>query len=155
MIIHKNPAEGEAVTPCCGRTPFELPRTDRMTFDGDMVTCPSSGQTLVMPRGAVVAMYQVCCESLGIPAQDAEYTPPPPGSTEKQLPKHILALIVPRPYISTACETAEAIESAMIRYPDQAAELGQWRDRMHSECRINNKFTGRLCACPHHTEDGQ
>lgn len=26
-------ADGEAVTSCCGRTPFELPRTDRLTVD--------------------------------------------------------------------------------------------------------------------------
>jgi hypothetical protein len=26
-------ADGEAVTSCCGRTPFELPRTDRITVD--------------------------------------------------------------------------------------------------------------------------
>jgi hypothetical protein len=26
-------ADGEAVTFCCGRTPFELPRTDRLTVD--------------------------------------------------------------------------------------------------------------------------
>jgi len=26
-------ADGEAVTLCCGRTPFELPRTDRLTVD--------------------------------------------------------------------------------------------------------------------------
>lgn len=26
-------ADGEAVTSCCGRTPFELPRTDRITTD--------------------------------------------------------------------------------------------------------------------------
>jgi hypothetical protein len=25
--------------PCCGRTPFEVPRTDRMTTDADAVTC--------------------------------------------------------------------------------------------------------------------
>lgn len=28
---HQCPPDGSAVTPCCGRTPFELPRTDRMT----------------------------------------------------------------------------------------------------------------------------
>lgn len=83
---------------------------------------------------------------------DQERPPPEPGSTEEQIPDEILTLIVRRPYISTACETARALESAMIRHPEHHAELQLWRDRMHSRCRINNKFTGVLCACPHHSE---
>ena len=38
-VTHKCPAEGESFTPCCGRNPFELPRTDRMTIDDKLVTC--------------------------------------------------------------------------------------------------------------------
>lgn len=40
---HMCPAQGELVTSCCGRTPFELPRADRMTLDAQLVTCPTSG----------------------------------------------------------------------------------------------------------------
>lgn len=36
---HDCPREGEAVTLCCGRSPFELPRTDRLTLDASLVTC--------------------------------------------------------------------------------------------------------------------
>lgn len=32
-------ADGDAVTLCCGRTPFELPRTDRITVDPALRTC--------------------------------------------------------------------------------------------------------------------
>ena len=32
------PNGGSGLMPCCGRTPFEVPRTDRMTVDG-VVTC--------------------------------------------------------------------------------------------------------------------
>lgn len=78
--------------------------------------------------------------------------PPPPGSTEEQLPAEILMLTVLRPYISTACETAHALESAMVRHPEHRTELELWRDRMHSRCRLNNKFTGVLCACGCHNE---
>lgn len=85
-----------------------------------------------------------------IKVADQEH-PPPPGSTEEQLPAHILLLTVPRPYLSTACETAHALESAMVRHSENHPELELWRDRMHSRCRLNNKFTGLLCACPHHT----
>lgn len=36
---HQCPPEGSGIMPCCGRTPFEVPRTDRMTLDSDSVTC--------------------------------------------------------------------------------------------------------------------
>ena len=38
-VTHACPPGDAAVTPCCGRTPFELPRTDRMTLDSALVTC--------------------------------------------------------------------------------------------------------------------
>jgi len=75
--------------------------------------------------------------------------PPPPGSTMRKLPAHILALIVLRPYVSTACEMAQALESAMVRHPDFADELRMYRDLMHDYCRLNNKFSDVPCACPH------
>lgn len=84
---------------------------------------------------------------------DRESPPPPPGDTREQIPADILALIVPRRYLSTACEAAQALESAKIRHPDRRGELDLWRERMHNRCRINNKFTSLLCACPHHTKD--
>jgi hypothetical protein len=31
--------DGEAVTGCCGRTPFELSRTERITVDPALVNC--------------------------------------------------------------------------------------------------------------------
>ncbi len=38
-VTHACPADGSQVTPCCGRTPFDLPRTDRLTLDPRLVTC--------------------------------------------------------------------------------------------------------------------
>lgn len=38
-LTHGCPYLGGHVTPCCGRTPFELPVTDRMTVDPRLVTC--------------------------------------------------------------------------------------------------------------------
>lgn len=78
--------------------------------------------------------------------------PPPPGSTRKKLPLHILALIVLRPYVSTACEMARALDSATVRHPDNAEELRLWRDIMYGECRLNNKFSDVPCSSPHHVE---
>lgn len=38
-ITHACPPEGSSRTPCCDRTPFELPLTDRMTLDASLVDC--------------------------------------------------------------------------------------------------------------------
>lgn len=83
------------------------------------------------------------------------WTPPPPGSTREQLPDDILALARRhyRPYTSTACDTATLLAETTADHPDLAAELGVWRTRLHSRCRLNNKFTGQLCDCPCHRPD--
>lgn len=36
---HACPPEDSGITPCCDRTPFELPWTDRITLHPDLVTC--------------------------------------------------------------------------------------------------------------------
>jgi hypothetical protein len=38
-VVHACPPPGSGLTPCCGRTPFELLRTDRMSADQAAVTC--------------------------------------------------------------------------------------------------------------------
>ena len=38
-VTHQCPPDGSGITPCCGETPFDLPRTDRMTLDPSLVTC--------------------------------------------------------------------------------------------------------------------
>lgn len=38
-VVHGCPPEGSGLTPCCGRTPFELPRTDRISSEAP-ITCP-------------------------------------------------------------------------------------------------------------------
>lgn len=39
-VVHRCPIDGAGtVVPCCGRTPFELPTTDRLAFDDADVTC--------------------------------------------------------------------------------------------------------------------
>jgi hypothetical protein len=39
--VHASPTEDSGVTTCCDRSPFELPRTDRMTVNAALVTCRS------------------------------------------------------------------------------------------------------------------
>lgn len=41
-VTHYAPQAGNAVTACCGHTPFELKRDDRMTNDPALVTCPGA-----------------------------------------------------------------------------------------------------------------
>lgn len=36
---HRVPPGDSNVMPCCGRTPFEVPREERVTGDNDLVTC--------------------------------------------------------------------------------------------------------------------
>lgn len=43
---HLAPAIGHGTMPCCGRSPLELDRRDRMTSDPDMVTCPGRETSL-------------------------------------------------------------------------------------------------------------
>jgi len=38
-VTHLQPPDGSGLTPCCGRTPFELPGIDRMTGDPSAVSC--------------------------------------------------------------------------------------------------------------------
>lgn len=38
-VIHACPPDGSGLTPCCERTPFELPRWHRLTLDAELVTC--------------------------------------------------------------------------------------------------------------------
>lgn len=38
-VTHHGPPTGVGLTGCCGKTPFELPRSDRLTVNGEDVTC--------------------------------------------------------------------------------------------------------------------
>lgn len=37
--VHQCPPSGSGLTPCCGRSPFELPANDRITTTPEEVTC--------------------------------------------------------------------------------------------------------------------
>lgn len=80
----------------------------------------------------------------------------PPGSTVEQLPAEVLARLELGDYLSTACETAFAVDRACgrARSADVRAELGEWVFRLHDRCRLNHKFTDQPCVCPCHQEVG-
>lgn len=43
--IHACPLKGSGITPCCGKTPFELPPSDRLTTHQELVTCAALAKT--------------------------------------------------------------------------------------------------------------
>lgn len=83
-----------------------------------------------------------------------DWTPPPPGDRREQLPAHLLAAIasVLGKYYSTACHTATACQASAYRHADLAAELRTEAQRLHSRCRLNQKYTGQMCVCSCHQE---
>lgn len=44
-VVHGMPLTGYSTTTCCGRDPFELPNTDRLTADADAITCPGRSES--------------------------------------------------------------------------------------------------------------
>jgi hypothetical protein len=89
-----------------------------------------------------------------IAAIQDRYVPPPPGSDRDKLPDHVLAAIGPhlRPYLSTACETAQACHIAAARDLDLHDELRDWERREHSACRLRRKQDVADCGCRCHRE---
>lgn len=58
---HACPPDGSGLTPCCGRTPFELPHDDRMTTKPDRVTCRSRRKSEPCHQ-RVSGIWVSCCE---------------------------------------------------------------------------------------------
>lgn len=76
----------------------------------------------------------------------------PSGSTREQLPTDILAAITVPPYLSTACQTAGACETAAGTHRTERPWLAAHAEELHDRCRLNHKFTGQLCTCSCHGE---
>lgn len=47
VVTHTCPKNGKITAPCCGKTLFELPRTDKMTLHPERVTCKGGGKNVV------------------------------------------------------------------------------------------------------------
>jgi hypothetical protein len=75
----------------------------------------------------------------------------PPGDRREQLPDEVLALLSPRIYLSTACETARRVDAATIRHPDNP-DLPAWVEQLHARCPLNHEYTGTACYCRCHKE---
>jgi hypothetical protein len=61
--VHACPPPGSGLTPCCGRTPFELPPTDRMSLDPTAVTC-SAAPAVQAPAADRAALRDRIAETL-------------------------------------------------------------------------------------------
>jgi hypothetical protein len=113
-----------------------------------------TGYMLNFPYAVEVEAFKWWCASLEA-ARHVHMipTPPPPGNTREKLPDHILRMLARRMYLSTACEMAQACESAVLRYPDNSEELAYWGNWLHEKrCRLNNKFSDAPCCCPCHKD---
>lgn len=55
-IVHAMPSDSEVVTPCCGKTLFELPITDRVAVAAEAVTCGQAAPS-THPHVAQLAMF--------------------------------------------------------------------------------------------------
>lgn len=63
MATHACPPDGSGLTPCCERTPFELPATDRITSSPERVTCAGRERRKTAPCRTFVSGGTVdCCE---------------------------------------------------------------------------------------------
>lgn len=119
----------------------KIRKREPVTASGENDTVP---EPLQLPRQFVVDMHRMFGQLLD---EDV----PPPGNTRKQLPDHVLTMLAPRVYLSTACEMAVACMRAIVRHPEHTDELEFWAKWLHEEqCRLNNKYSGALCVCPCH-----
>lgn len=48
-LAHRLPSDGSRAYPCCGRSLFEVPRTDRVTWDSAEVTCAGTTASPAAP----------------------------------------------------------------------------------------------------------
>ncbi|MEU1071885.1 MULTISPECIES: HIT domain-containing protein [unclassified Streptomyces] len=71
--VHACPPDGSGLLPCCQRTPFEVPRTDRITEDPAAVTCrpsqPDRDQTRQLVHLAVEQALDAHHRTLPFPAR--------------------------------------------------------------------------------------
>lgn len=94
-VVHGCPPDGSGLTPCCGRTPFELPLGDRISSEAP-VTCPGPEQPAAGAQQPKEARPALPCNWARIRQQHTphDWEPQPgmdpvhcPGFAHEQQPK--------------------------------------------------------------------
>jgi hypothetical protein len=76
----------------------------------------------------------------------------------EELPAAVVTLLGPIGYLSTACQTAQAITNCTsLRLPQTLRDENlPMKESLaayhHRRCRLTHKFTGTPCQCPCHQE---
>lgn len=73
-----------------------------------------------------------------------------PAPADEVLPDELLRLLDMNRYVSTACDTAGACETAAGNHTDNADQLTERAAQLHARCRRTHKFTGQPCGCDCH-----
>lgn len=61
MTVHMCPPTGGFVTPCCAKSPFDLPIwEDRITLDPELVTCKTEATPEEVRRGELHECFRNC-----------------------------------------------------------------------------------------------
>jgi hypothetical protein len=94
-VVHLSPRDVTYVTPCCGQTPFDLTRTDRMTNDPSLVTCgrpePKAAPELA---GAPLVLTEASLGALVNAGQDYDHEDRPKGHDWRRVSDHQAARLI-------------------------------------------------------------
>lgn len=134
--VHACPPEGSGLTPCCGRTPFELPLTDRISSEAP-VTCQGATadrtpDTRADKNGPEIPNHQV---NEGESSDSGPDTVTDPAWLHEQYARAIKSVrmrVVPDPIVMTMIqagsgfhlkdEEARPLAAAVMRVRDRAME---------------------------------
>lgn len=95
----------------------------------------------LLPEGSWHLARALADTAAGIAAQ---------ATRAEVLHHELLRLLDMNLYVSTACDTAGACETATHDQVDDADQLHDQAVRLHTRCRRTHKFTGAPCACDCH-----
>ncbi|MFI2349728.1 hypothetical protein ACH492_22275 [Streptomyces sp. NPDC019443] len=109
--IHACPPNGSGVMPCCRKTPFEAPPTDRMSDDPAAVTC-GEPPTCVHPEGydgeCPCPPKCGCCKTTPAPERKAKLEGPGADGQAEPDPQYVAPEFFARLHATTAIESDSA-----------------------------------------------
>lgn len=156
-VAHACPPKGSGVMPCCGRTPFEAPRTDRISVDPFEVTC---GQPTPVPppadvRDQIAAALKSVTVTGGVPpTRLVPVLAPSPMTriTDWQPLDRVIDEVLAAPAIAealTAAAEPTALKRAHIALAEQAGRDQAALERVRAEC---DRIEAAVRANPKHPD---